>query len=145
MKKCLIYIIIIVNTLTGLKAQSQTSRVISTHLIKPLDKFFDAIKHKEQGPYESNNSYEIHYSFFKDSKEQLIKEGLLTPIYYSELEHDDWLCRIVILAYFRRYARKVLEDKDWYTLARIYNGGPNGHKKYRTKGYGKCVLNLTKD
>ena len=31
-------------------------------------------------------------------------------------------------------------DEDFYTLARIWHGGPRGHKKPETKAYAKAVL-----
>ena len=140
MKTFVIFTTIMIGSLTGSVSVQKRYAVQST---TNLEKFIQAVKEKEQGPYESNNAYEIHYVFFKDAKEQLQKEGLLTPIYYSELAYDDWLCRVVIAAYFRRHARYALETKDWYTLARIYNGGPKGYNKWKTREYAECIVNLT--
>ncbi len=45
----------------------------------------------------------------------------------------------VVLAYFLKYAKDALKNKDWETLAKIHNGGPKGHKKKSTEKYWQKV------
>jgi len=43
--------------------------------------------------------------------------------------------RKVMIAYFLKYAKDALQNKDWEKLAKIHNGGPKGHKKTSTEKY----------
>lgn len=45
----------------------------------------------------------------------------------------------VLVAYMLRYAAQAVKAKDYQTLARIHNGGPQGHKRKATKGYWEKV------
>jgi hypothetical protein len=50
----------------------------------------------------------------------------------------------VATAYLKRYAPAAWKAGDVETLARVHNGGPKGHLKPATKGYGVRVKALTK-
>lgn len=51
----------------------------------------------------------------------------------------------VATAYFNRYEPKAVINKDWETLARLHNSGPNWKKKmYKTNGYWCRVKNILK-
>jgi hypothetical protein len=50
----------------------------------------------------------------------------------------------VATAYLKRYAPAAWKAGDVETLARVHNGGPRGHLKQATKGYGAKVKALTK-
>ncbi len=62
---------------------------------------------------------------------------------YSRCEDLDYSKRVVT-AYLQRYAPAAWAAGDVETLARIHNGGPRGHLKPATKGYGAKVLRLIK-
>ena len=50
----------------------------------------------------------------------------------------------VATAYLKRYAPAAWAAGDVETLARVHNGGPRGHLKQATKGYGARVKALSK-
>jgi predicted chitinase len=50
----------------------------------------------------------------------------------------------VATAYLKRHAPTAWAAGDVETLARVHNGGPRGHLKSATKGYGVRVRALTK-
>jgi hypothetical protein len=50
----------------------------------------------------------------------------------------------VATAYLKRYAPAAWAAGDVETLARVHNGGPKGHLKPATKGYGVRVKALSK-
>ena len=50
----------------------------------------------------------------------------------------------VATAYLKRYAPAAWKAGDVETLARVHNGGPRGHLKQATKGYGVRVKALSK-
>ena len=50
----------------------------------------------------------------------------------------------VATAYLKRYAPAAWAAGDVERLARVHNGGPRGHLKPATKGYGARVKALTK-
>jgi hypothetical protein len=50
----------------------------------------------------------------------------------------------VATAYLKRYAPAAWKAGDVEVLARVHNGGPRGHLKPATKGYGVRVRALTK-
>lgn len=47
--------------------------------------------------------------------------------------------RKVMIAYWRRYCPKALEALDAQSLARVHNGGPDGHKENSTKVFWRKV------
>ena len=107
-----------------------------------FDSFCEAIKHKEQGPGESNNKYEIGYLYFLDARKQLRKDGLISSLEYKDLKGSEFLCKLCIRAYMRKYAPKMLIGKQWTYMARLHNGGPKVNKKHKTKEYAECIINL---
>jgi predicted chitinase len=50
----------------------------------------------------------------------------------------------VATAYLKRHAPTAWAAGDVETLARVHNGGPKGHLKPATKGYGAKVKALSK-
>ena len=41
----------------------------------------------------------------------------------------------IVKAYLNRYCSRAIENNDFETMARIWNGGPFGHRKESTKKY----------
>jgi hypothetical protein len=62
---------------------------------------------------------------------------------YSRVADLDYSKRVAT-AYLERYAPAAWKAGDVETLARVHNGGPRGHLKPATKGYGARVKALTK-
>jgi hypothetical protein len=62
---------------------------------------------------------------------------------YSRVADLDYSKRVAT-AYLKRYAPAAWKAGDVETLARVHNGGPKGHLKPATKGYGVRVKALTK-
>ena len=62
---------------------------------------------------------------------------------YSRVADLDYSKRVVT-AYLKRYAPTAWAAGDVETLARVHNGGPRGHLKSATKGYGARVALLSK-
>ncbi len=62
---------------------------------------------------------------------------------YSRVADLDYSKRVAT-AYLKRYAPAAWAKGDVETLARVHNGGPKGHLKPATKGYGVRVKALTK-
>lgn len=50
----------------------------------------------------------------------------------------------VMLRYWKRHCPDALRTRDYETLARIHNGGPNGHKKSATQSYWRLVQGILK-
>jgi hypothetical protein len=61
---------------------------------------------------------------------------------YSRVADLDYSKRVAT-AYLKRYAPAAWKAGDVETLARVHNGGPRGHLKQATKGYGAKVKALT--
>ena len=103
------------------------------------DKFVRAIHQVESsgrvgkvvGDYgKANGAFQIHYSYFKDAAEY--DKSLGSD--YSMVNNVEFAKR-VMTAYLNRYALNAIKQKDLATLARIHNGGPNGHKNPKTIKY----------
>ena len=62
---------------------------------------------------------------------------------YSRVADLDYSKRVAT-AYLERYAPAAWKAGDVETLARVHNGGPRGHLKAATKGYGVRVKALSK-
>ena len=62
---------------------------------------------------------------------------------YSRVAELDYSKRVAT-AYLKRYAPTAWAAGDVETLARVHNGGPRGHLKPATKGYGVRVKALSK-
>ena len=77
---------------------------------------------------------QIHKSYHTDSR---------VAGDYSRVSELDYSKRVAS-AYLKRYAPAAWAAGDVETLARVHNGGPRGHLKAATKGYGVRVRALTK-
>jgi hypothetical protein len=62
---------------------------------------------------------------------------------YSRVADLDYSKRVAT-AYLKRYAPAAWKAGDVETLARVHNGGPKGHLKPATKGYGVRVKALSR-
>jgi len=62
---------------------------------------------------------------------------------YSRVADLDYSKRVAT-AYLKRYAPEAWAKGDVENLARVHNGGPRGHLKQATKGYGVRVKALSK-
>jgi hypothetical protein len=62
---------------------------------------------------------------------------------YSRVSDLNYSVRVAT-AYLKRYAPAAWKAGDVETLARVHNGGPRGHLKPATKGYGAKVKALSK-
>ena len=62
---------------------------------------------------------------------------------YSRVAELDYSKRVAT-AYLKRHAPEAWAKGDVETLARVHNGGPRGHLKPATKGYGVRVKALSK-
>ena len=112
-------------------------------LLSAQSTFFFAL-----GKVESNNNdlaigdssraisrYQIWHVYYLDAKE--FDKSI--NFSYSSLTNQN-NAEKVMLAYFRRYESTALKNKDWETLARLHNGGPNWRKKKdKTDFYWKKV------
>ena len=99
--------------------------------------FMDAVRHVESrgrcdlvgdggraiGPYQ------IHREYWKDSGVPGRWEQCRDRVYAER----------VMKAYWSRYCPKALENRDWQTLARVHNGGPDGHRMKQTAAYWQKV------
>ena len=77
---------------------------------------------------------QIHRSYHADSR---------VAGDYSRVAELDYSKRVAT-AYLKRYAPTAWAAGDVETLARVHNGGPRGHLKPATKGYGVRVKALSK-
>ena len=95
--------------------------------------FFDAVRHVEsRGRCDAVGDggraigpYQIHRSYWKDSG---------VPGRYEQCRDRAYAER-VMKAYWSRYCPKAWESRDWQTLARVHNGGPDGHRQRSTTAY----------
>lgn len=69
--------------------------------------------------------YQIHKNYWKDARLPGRFEDCRDPAY----------ARSVVLAYWKRYAPKALAALDAEVLARVHNGGPDGHKETCTLAF----------
>jgi hypothetical protein len=69
--------------------------------------------------------FQIHKAYWQDS-------GVRGS--YSQCTNYDYSLKVVT-AYLNRYAPDAVKSNDFEKLARIHNGGPQGHKKQATLGY----------
>jgi hypothetical protein len=77
---------------------------------------------------------QIHRSYHADSR---------VAGDYSRVAELDYSKRVAT-AYLKRYAPVAWAAGDVEVLARVHNGGPRGHLKAATKGYGVRVKALSK-
>ena len=77
---------------------------------------------------------QIHRGFHADSRVAGSYERV------ADLEYS----KRVATAYFKRWAPEAFAKGDVEVLARVFNGGPRGHLKPATKGYGARVKLFSK-
>lgn len=77
---------------------------------------------------------QIHRGYHKDSR---------VAGDYSRVSDLNYSVRVAT-AYLKRYAPEAWAAGDVETLARVHNGGPRGHLKPATKGYGARVKAFSK-
>ena len=77
---------------------------------------------------------QIHRAYHADSRVAGAYERV------AELDYS----KRVATAYLKRHAPEAWAKGDVETLARVHNGGPRGHLKPATKGYGVRVKALSK-
>ena len=77
---------------------------------------------------------QIHRGFHADSRVAGSYERV------ADLEYS----KRVATAYFKRWAPEAFAKGDVEMLARVFNGGPRGHLKPATKGYGARVKLFSK-
>jgi hypothetical protein len=103
-----------------------------------LRSLLDAIRQVESGGRtgeiigdggRSLGPYQIQRPYWQDSN---------VPGSYGEVRKPEYAERVMI-AYWKRYCPTALARGDFQTLARIHNGGPQGHKKAATVKYWKKV------
>lgn len=73
--------------------------------------------------------YQIHYVYWKDSG---------VPGRYEQCRNRAYAER-VMKAYWNRHCPKAWKSRDWQTLARVHNGGPDGHRQRQTQAYWQKV------
>lgn len=106
---------------------------------KEFSRFIRAIHTVEaQGQYHAQagdqgraiGPLQIHYKYWADAVEYDSTLGGK----YHDCHKFDYSVR-VMRACLSRYAPKAMANHDWKTLARIHNGGPDGHVKPATLKY----------
>lgn len=98
---------------------------------------FKAIRHIETGgesdPYNAIGDNGLSLGPYQISRAYWLDAVTHSPEIggdYSDVKNPKYAERIM-MAYWDRYA----PDDNYETLARIHNGGPNGHRKSATDGY----------
>lgn len=90
---------------------------------------------------EAIGPFQIHEHYWRDAIG--FDPSLKNPSGYKACRNYAYACRVVD-AYLQLYGREALERGDWKTLARIHNGGPDGHKKPATMAYWNKVQKYLK-
>ena len=112
---------------------------LATASAEPSERFYEAIHQVETGGKlgattgDNGRAFgplQIHREAFLDSE---IKGVYLDC---KDLSFSVRVCS----AYLKRYAPEAWKNNDVETLARVWNGGPNGAKKPATSRYAKKVL-----
>jgi hypothetical protein len=73
--------------------------------------------------------FQIHRAYWQDA-------GL--PGAFEDCRDPEY-ARAVVLAYWRRYCPRALDDLDAEALARVHNGGPTGDRRESTRGFWRKV------
>ncbi len=63
---------------------------------------------------------------------------------YSACKYWEAAC-VIAMSYLMRYAPHAMMVGDWEVLARVWNGGPTGHRKAATLPYWKKVEPVLKE
>ncbi len=105
----------------------------------PPESFWKALHHVETssrlGPIKGDNGaalgpLQIHRVYWQDSG---------VPGTYSQCA-DLAYSRRVVTAYLKRYAKSAWDAGRVDQLARVHNGGPQGHRKAATLAYARKVV-----
>ena len=80
-------------------------------------------KGRSLGPYQISKAYWQHSG---------------VPGRYQWVRNPAYAERVMI-AYWQRNCPTAFARRDWQTLARIHNGGPNGHRDRKTVAYWRNV------
>lgn len=82
---------------------------------------------------------QIHKPYYNDVKDKVGGK-------YEDVAKLSFAVKVV-KAYMEKYAKEDVIDGNWEKVARIHNGGPEGHLKSATVGYAEKILNKmpTKD
>lgn len=111
----------------------------------PEARFFAAIRQVESGGDSqavgdggrSRGAYQIGRAYWKDA----CRFGGVTWS-YDRYVRDAGRCEQVMRWYWHRYVPGAYERGDLEVLARVHNGGPDGHRKKATLGYWRKVKKL---
>jgi hypothetical protein len=79
--------------------------------------------------------FQIHESYWHDSK---------VTGHYEQVTNYTYSVKVVT-AYLNRYGSQHINKRNWFALARIHNGGPDGMKKPATIPYAKKVMDYMKN
>lgn len=87
---------------------------------------------------------QIHRECWADAMDQYAKEtGRTVKTCRNQSPYrfvGSWLGSVFVARlYFKRYAKKSWDSGDWEKVARIWNGGPTGHRKKATLPYWEKV------
>lgn len=117
--------------------RAPVATVSSARTQPTLDEILSALRGVETGGSKSGGRhatgdggsaigpYQIHKNYWIDARLPGRFEDCRDPAY----------ARSVVLAYWKRYAPKALAALDAEVLARVHNGGPDGHKEACTVGF----------
>lgn len=108
-----------------------------------LDDFYHAIAQieSEGDPLAVGSSgeigmHQITYGYWLDSMEYINIGGTHDSCSLEEYS------KLIMQGYFRRYANKAWQEKNFYDLARIHHGGWNGRNRIHTIKYAERVVAL---
>ena len=114
-----------------------------------LARLLDAIRQVESGGRadavgdqgRALGPYQIRRSYYRDAARQIRHEGgkRVDDRNWRGDVRDEATARRLVLAYWRRHAARALATGDVEALARVHNGGPNGHKRPATATYWQKV------
>ena len=108
-----------------------------------LDDFYHAIAQIESdgdplavGSRGEIGMHQITYSYWVDSIGYINIGGTHDSCSLEEYS------KLIMQGYFRRYANKAWQEKNFYDLARIHHGGWNGRNRIHTIEYAERVVAL---
>jgi len=111
--------------------------------------FIDAIAQQESGnrplpKYWDVNAYRLGYfsiseAVWKDATDfdKSLKSGT-----WKQCETDREYGAKIMMSYLRRYCPQAVKTNDYETMARVWNGGPNGAKVKATEKYWQNIKKL---
>jgi hypothetical protein len=123
------------------RAPAQTETVQPARSVRSLDELLDALRRVETGGVRQGGRqatgdggsaigpFQIHRGYWMDTR---------LPGRFEDCRDPEY-ARKVVIAYWKRYCPKALEALDAETLARVHNGGPDGHKEAATLRFWRKV------